>query len=293
MSDLLEAAVGYAAEGRAVLPLHTAIAGRCSCGRADCSSPAKHPRVRHGLHEATTDIDQIRRWWTRWPQGNIGIRTGMASNLVVLDIDIRHRGHHALADLADRDPAVLDTRVIRTGGGGWHLYFTHPDHPVRNSASLLGPGVDVRGDGGYIVAPPSSHASGRTYRIGDVRSIAPLPRSIIDAIRPTLPTHITSSHPGVREGSAWARTAFERELALVATSEPGTRNSTLVRAAFKLGQLVGAGQLDHDVTRQSLVAAANNPGLPLREATATVTRGLTAGAAVPRDRSSCTRPSGW
>ena len=285
MSDLLDAALAYAAEGRAVLPLHTAAEGHCSCGRGDCSSPAKHPRVRHGLHEATTRIDQIRHWWTRWPQANIGVRTGEASNLVVLDIDTRHDGHHALADLAKRDPAVLDTRLIRTGGGGWHLYFTHPGHVIRNSAGLLGSGIDVRGDGGYIVAPPSTHISGRPYRIGHARPIAPLPLSVHCAVERSRPS-VVPPQCDVRSGSAWANAAFERELALVATAERGTRNATLIRAAFKLGQLVCSGQLDHFATRDALVNAAAAAGLPLREATTTVIRGVAAGEAHPRTRGS-------
>lgn len=282
MSELLGAALGYAAEGGAVLPLHTAVNGQCSCRRADCSSPAKHPRLRHGLHEATTDTDQIRQWWTRWPQANIGVRTGEASNLVVLDVDIRHGGHHTLADLAGRDPAVLDTRLIRTGGGGWHLYFRHPGHAVRNSAGLLGSGIDVRGDGGYIVAPPSTHATGGQYRIGDARPIAPLPLSIDRAVEQSR-FNITRA-VNVRGGSAWTRAAFEREVALVATAEPGARNSTLIRAAFKLGQLVGAQALDRASVTSSLITAATHAGLSQREAAATVIRGVNAGTARPRSR---------
>ena len=247
--------------------------------------------MRRGLHEATIDANQIREWWARWPDANIGIRTGARSNLVVLDIDPRHGGEEALAELANRDPTVLDTRLIRTGSGGCHLYFAHPGHTVRNSAGLLAPGIDVRGDNGYVVAPPSIHASGRSYRVGVDQAIAPLPVSIIGATTRE-PSRIVEM--GVmRYESAWARAAFHREVALVATAEPGTRNTTLVRAAFKLGQLVGAARLEHATVSDALVNAATNAGLPLREALATVTRGITAGARQPRGRDADRLHSRW
>jgi putative DNA primase/helicase len=161
--DPLAAALDYAARGWAVIPLHSFSRGGCSCGRDTCSSPGKHPRTQNGLKDATTDREQIEGWWSAWPDANVGIRTGADSNLVVLDIDAKSNGEQALAGLEAEHGPVPATATALTGGGGRHLLFEHPDVDVRNSASKLGPGLDIRGDGGYIVAAPSGHTSGRCY----------------------------------------------------------------------------------------------------------------------------------
>ena len=162
-TDQGAAALAYARRGWAVLPCHDPTAGGCSCAIRDCASPAKHPRTRRGLHDATTELRTVKRWWRRWPDANVGLRTGAASGLVVLDVDPAHGGEASLAELVDAYEALPATLEVRTGGGR-HLYFAHPGVRVANSAGGLGPGLDVRGDGGYILAPPSRHASGATYR---------------------------------------------------------------------------------------------------------------------------------
>src|SRR4051812_3482416 len=87
ITPLWAAAQTYAKRGWRVLPLHSVRGGRCSCGSPECSSVAKHPRTGHGRNDATTDLDQIERWWQTWPDANIGLATGPESNLVVLDFD--------------------------------------------------------------------------------------------------------------------------------------------------------------------------------------------------------------
>jgi hypothetical protein len=153
---MLAEALALAARGYRVFPCHTARgtggALHCSCARADCDSPAKHPRVPKGLNEATTDEQQIRAWWSKWPDANIGLRTG--DGLVVLDVDTHKGGTSNGLDLPDT------VRVV-TGGGGEHWYLRGDSVP--NSVELVGPGLDVRGDGGYVLAPPSMHISGRQY----------------------------------------------------------------------------------------------------------------------------------
>src|SRR5579884_1684144 len=99
MRDPLEAALAYAGWGWAVFPLHAVVDGRCSCRRAACAHPAKHPVTRHGLLEATRDPARIRLWWARWPWANIGVATGAASGLVVVDVDPRSGGADSLARL--------------------------------------------------------------------------------------------------------------------------------------------------------------------------------------------------
>jgi hypothetical protein len=181
----LDAALAYAARGWPVLPLQTPVKTGCSCGHADCTSIGKHPRyheedLAHGLKDATTDPDLIHRWWTRWPHANIGIVTGQASGLVVIDIDPRHGGHLTLEDLEAEHGKFPETVESQTGGGGRHLFYQHPGRALRCGTEALGPGVDIKADGGYIVAPSSRHASGQRYEWEvsshpDDVALAPLP----------------------------------------------------------------------------------------------------------------------
>lgn len=160
--DKLEAALSYASHGWHVLPLSEPTRDACSCGK-ECGSPGKHPRTRHGHNDASVDAETIRAWWTRWPSANVGIRTGGLSGIVVVDIDPRHGGDYALAELEDQCGPLPDTVESMTGGGGKHLLFQHPGEYVASRPDALGSGIDVRGDGGYIVAPPSIHPSGEAY----------------------------------------------------------------------------------------------------------------------------------
>ena len=159
-NPLLDAALAYAKRGWPVFPCHGAKAGRCTCGRTTCGSPGKHPRVEHGLKEASTDPTVIRSWWTRWPDANIAITTGGEFGLAVLDEDPDHGGSESLHDLEQRYGKLPPTPKNLTGGGGVHHLYRRPGVTIKNSAGKLGPGLDVRGDGGYIIAPPSRHISG-------------------------------------------------------------------------------------------------------------------------------------
>ena len=163
LSKMGRAALWYAERlSWRVFPLHTMAGAKCSCGHECGENAAKHPRTKNGFHDGTTDPSQIRAWWARWPDANIGIATG--NGLAVLDIDPRHAGDETLVDLRRQHGALPDTPESITGSGGRHIYLRFPPGAeVRNSAQKLGPGVDVRGEGGYVVAPPSMHKSGRAY----------------------------------------------------------------------------------------------------------------------------------
>jgi hypothetical protein len=160
------AALAYAARGWPVVPLHAlTAAGRCTCGAAACPSPAKHPRPAHGSLDATADVGAISSWWGRWPNSNVGIATGRRSGLLVIDVDPRHGGGEAVAGLEREHGQLPETPEAVTGSGGRHILLRYPEgHHIRNSAGRLGRGLDVRGEGGYIVAPPSLHVSGWPYR---------------------------------------------------------------------------------------------------------------------------------
>lgn len=162
--DLVAAALGYANHGWPVLPLHTAVGDRCSCGDAACAHPGKHPRIKTGRDHAraTTDVSLIRKWWRQWPTANIGVVTGARSGLVVVDVDPRHGGLDSLRQLEAEHGQLPSAPTVITGSGGLHLYFRHPGGRVPNRVGLY-PGIDLRGDGGLVVCPPSLHAQG-SYR---------------------------------------------------------------------------------------------------------------------------------
>ena len=168
--DLLAAALEFAGDGKPVFPLHTAKEGRCTCGKADCDKPGKHPRTEHGFKDATTNESKIREWWAKWPSANIGHPTG---RLVVLDVD-GPEGEAALEELQEKYSPLPVTLTARTGRGR-HLYFAANSAKVRNSAGKLGPLLDVRGDGGYVILPPSIHENGSKYDWITRMKSAPLP----------------------------------------------------------------------------------------------------------------------
>jgi hypothetical protein len=221
----------FGAGGWAVLPCHSPAPSGCSCGRPDCSSPAKHPRTRHGLHESSANPDVIRAWWCRWPDANVGIRTGSVSSLVVVDVDPGHGGLDTVRRLQAEGPLPEGLRV-RTGSGGWHLYFAHPGGVIRNSAgTALGPGVDVRGDGGYVIAPPSRHRSGGSYQWQGRWTLPDLPPHLLERVRPPKQPAARLTEPLKidRSLSAWAARALEDEAHQVRFAAAGGRNHRLNR----------------------------------------------------------------
>jgi hypothetical protein len=279
----IDAAIVYARRGWPVFPCHTAgpVAG-CSCGGLDCASPGKHPRVRGGLHASSTEPGVIRGWWARWPRANVAVRTGSASGLVVVDIDPAHGGDDALAELTAVHGPMPSGRTVRTGSGGRHLYFRHPGGLVRNDAGrLLGRGIDIRGDGGYVVAPPSRLGTGSYAVVAHAGTIPELPEWVLERLaererRPAV------QRRDVQAPTAWARAAFDGEVDRVRTAVEGTRNDTLNRVAYRLGQIIGAGGLEEAEVEGALVSEAVAIGLGEREAIRTVRSGLLAGEATPR-----------
>jgi Bifunctional DNA primase/polymerase, N-terminal/AAA domain/Primase C terminal 1 (PriCT-1) len=146
-SPTLSAALDYARRGWPVFPVK-----------------GKIPRIDHGFRAATRDEAQIREWWARWPASGIGISTGAGSGVVVLDIDPRNGGETSLEELEKAvGPVPKKTVQAVTGGGGLHIYFASPQEPLRCSAGTLGPGLDFKAEGGYVVAPPSIHDNGMPY----------------------------------------------------------------------------------------------------------------------------------
>ena len=161
ISRLADSALKYTARGWRIIPLHTFVDGVCTCESSGCSSPAKHPLTPNGVHGATTDRATIIMWWDEADIANVGIATG--NGLLVLDIDAKNGGLESLAQLEAQHGSLPITPTVATGGGGKHYYFRLPDGMTIGNRAGLAPGIDVRGDGGYVVAPPSLHASGQFY----------------------------------------------------------------------------------------------------------------------------------
>ena len=140
-------------------PIYQWTENGCSCGR-DCTSPGKHPRTRHGLKDATSNPDEQQRWLLKWPNASWAVRTGPESNLVVVDVDTDKGGEATWDELVNRH-GFVHTVTARTGSGGWHYYFQYPTTiEVKNGRDVLGPGVDIRGNNGYVLLPGSTHPKG-------------------------------------------------------------------------------------------------------------------------------------
>lgn len=160
VAPLEQCALDYAARGWRVFPLHHVAGGKCSCGKADCGSAGKHPRTKHGPKDATTHPATIRRWWKTWPSANIGVCTGPENDIWMLGPD-GQAGIEALAALEREHGDLPRTPRARSGSGGRHLIFRWPsDGTVTNRRNHRDLPIDVRGEGGYFVAAPSTNANG-------------------------------------------------------------------------------------------------------------------------------------
>jgi hypothetical protein len=166
---MLAAALAYADRGWPVFPV-----------RVD-----KTPLTAHGFHDATTDRELVKFYWRQHPTAGVGIATGATAGIVVLDEDTPKGGARGRIQLEQRLGKLPPTYEVLSGGGGRHYYFAHPGGTVPCSVGELGTGLDVRGDGGYIVAAGSPHQSGRPYKLLHERELAPWPAALSDRVRKT------------------------------------------------------------------------------------------------------------
>jgi hypothetical protein len=299
---MLDAALGYAAQGLAVFPLHTWAAGACSCGQEGCKSPGKHPRTPRGCLDASTDAAQVRRWWSRWPDAAIGIATGAPSGgLIVLDVDLSPpRGGISGPRALEALPLLPLTRSTTTGSGGRHFWLRQPEGvELRNAARVLVPwqegrmvpsGLDIRATGGYVVAPPAPHHSGGVYRhdgapdtpVAEVpewllellQRRSERPPEVITAALPSPPPPPPSGQEEARH-RAWAARILEAEAASIVDAQPGERHRAIYYAALRVGRVLWA--LDRAQAEAQLLAAAAAAGKGGREAAKTVADGLAKG----------------
>lgn len=160
----LQAALAHARRGRAVLPVYWSKSGKCGCGRADCPSPAKHPipeLAPRGVKHATTSRVVIHAW-AYVPLANPALATGEASGIVVLDVDGDRGGFDALRALEQQHERLPPTVRVLTASGE-HVCFSYGGVHLRNTAGKLGPGLDVRCCGGYVVTVGVMHRTGKAY----------------------------------------------------------------------------------------------------------------------------------
>jgi len=286
--ELRDAAVGYASRGIPVLPLHYPLPHRnglepiigdqpprlgtgCSCRDPSCGQVGKHPLgslVPHGVKDATCNRARILAWWSRHPQANIGLATGHAFD--VLDVD-GPAGAQAIRALAATHRLASSGPLVRTGGGGWHFYLAPTGLGNVQPQGLEH--VDWRGRGGYVVAPPSRHASGHPYQWatgGDLDTPpGTVPAVLLERLRyrqlhqPAYPAEPSAVGDGL--GTRYARAALAEELARVAAAPVGQRNRQLWESARNLYNLVATGALHEREVDQGLLAAAERCGLLAEE----------------------------
>jgi hypothetical protein len=307
---LRDAALGYASRGIPVLPLHHPLphhrdlqalnddqplpspAGgtSCSCRDPSCGQPGKHPLgslVPHGVKDATTNRARVLAWWTQHPQANIGLATGHSFD--VLDID-GPTGAQAIRQLAAAHGLASSGPLVRTGGGGWHFYLAPTGLGNVHPRGLAH--VDWRGRGGYVVAPPSRHASGHPYQWLACRDLdtgpGQVPSVLLERLqprqlqRPTGPDQLPTAADG--SGERYARAALAKELARVAAAPVGQRNRQLWESTRNLYNLVATGALIEREVQQGLLAAADRCGLLTdepRQTRRTLTSGRQVGLAHP------------
>jgi putative DNA primase/helicase len=298
MNTVLAAALAYATRSLAVFPVPP-----------DSKKSHKCADRRNGRKWGMTrDAAEIRCDFARWPDARIGIPTGADNGIVVIETDTKagghaHDGEPSLKELEAAHGALPDTLQAISPSGSIHRYFQHPGPSIKikNSAAAIGIGIDVRGDGGMVVAPPSINPDGRRYRWLNRNPIAPMPAWLIELTREKprtisqravaaikRPTNGSASAPG--SDDAYGRAALEYEIEALANTAPGSRNHALNRASFSLYQLVGGGELNAAEVERRLVEASIVNGLVaddgLPGVMATIESGRRAGLQYPRSRPS-------
>jgi hypothetical protein len=226
-----------------------------------------HPRRTWEPYQARLPTEEeVITWWELSPNANIGIVSGAVSGIIVLDLDGPEVAQHR----------EIPTTPISLTGNGMHIFFRH-----RGARSFRLPGMDLKADGGYVVAPPSVHPSGRRYawQLGPFIEPATPPDWLMETMFPHRIEHET---PPVHRGSAYGRAALHGELNTLARTQIGARNNQLNRSAFSLGQLLAAGLLDRTEVEHTLTMVASAIGLGAREIQATLRSGLEAGMRHPR-----------
>lgn len=240
----------------------------------------KYPVMKGWQENATTNMAVIEAWYRGDPGMNVCIVTGRDSGLWVLDIDNEpgKNGSPTLAALEKEHGGLPRTYAVGTGGGGVHYYWAWDglDFDLPNTAGRLGVGLDIRANGGQVVAPPSWSEKGH-YLVLDDAPVVPAPAWLIDLLRPVGPAQTVTLFHQPR-GIGYANAALSNEVESVRTARPGQRNETLNRAAYALGRFIPSGELDGKNVAEALFNAAMECGLGALESKQTIASGLRKGA---------------
>lgn len=284
MTDNLLAALEYARRGWRVTYTRD-----WDAVDADGKALAKAPASPAWPKTASTDPNLVVSWFSGYPDRNVGIVCGERSNVFVLDVDLDGNGPDTLAGMEREHGALPDTRIVSTASGGMHVFFAWPGWNPRNSVKKLGPGLDIRAESGFIVAPPSRTEKGFYTVAADVEQLPQAPAWLLELLReekvqeqPELPANAASASPAVAPHNGYAAAALAREVADVKAEQIGGRNDRLNKAAFSIGTLAATGALDIGDAARALVEAGVESGLSENEAYAAVRSGLNAGLRQPR-----------
>jgi hypothetical protein len=256
---VLSAALAAAGRGWPVFLLGRTKRPVANC--AACQPGAHDPQTCtcltcHGFYAATTDPDRIAGMITTVGSGQLAVRCGAASGLVVIDVDPAHGGGESLERLVAAG-LVPPTAYVITGSGGLHLYYRHPGQRVPSRPLPDHPGIDIKADGGYVVLPPAVHPrTGRAYRwAADRRDVEEMPPALVEACRmPTTPPPVEPTTTSAERTTVTLRGAggishpeklLAAILAKVETAEEGKRRTTLYGAARGVARMIAAGALDH------------------------------------------------
>lgn len=232
-----------------------------------------------GFKDATDDCDTIDRWSKAHPNANIGVATGRPSGIIVIDIDPRNGGFDSVSKLAGKGFVFPQAPEARTGNAGRHLIFAY-NPTVKASKDRLGPGIDVKTDGGYVVAAPSVIAKSDSGPGGQYRWVRepssflpPLPAWTLEALRPKERPLPKFERVATADS---ARKSLEGMASRLAGSPKGHRNNLLNWAAYTAGDLVRQGKIGVGEVEARLMQAAISAGLTFPEAKATLDSGLKA-----------------
>jgi hypothetical protein len=255
-----------------------------------CSMQDKRPLTGHGFRDATTDRKIVRGWWSRWPDALIGVPTGPASGIFVLDVDRGHDngadGFETLATLEAANAPLPETKRTRTPSGGLHYLFRYPAGvKLGNTAGKLGPGLDTRGEGGYAIFPPGKTVKGEYAFENPQTPLADVPNWFLSLLTPApkAAREALPQPPQTGEMPAYVRAAIDGEVEQLATSPPGTRNDVLNRAAFSLGGWVAGGFLPESEAETLLYDAATTCGLVGDDGESSVLKTIRSGVSKGKD----------
>ncbi|WP_284777090.1 bifunctional DNA primase/polymerase [Agrobacterium sp. lyk4-40-TYG-31] len=285
MQTPLELAQHYVAQGWPVFPCRSQAEEHVDQATGEIVTLGeKTPLTPNGFKAATRFHRIIERWWSDWAGAAVGLPTGEKTGFFALDIDNKPGGANGfdwLTEMEAEHGPLPDTARVTSPNGGMHVYFKYVVG-TRNRGAL-GAGVDIRSEGGYVIAADSVMADGRSYRwVGDTREIADAPAWLLDLLLPkSAPTH-TQYSLSAATNNAYVDAAVDRELADLAGAPMGSRNNALNDAAFSIGTIVGAGALGEAEARALLQDVARGWGRDWSRCCKTIENGLKAGIQNPR-----------